>query len=769
MLHVAPDERGADTRLITVYDPTVATIACEVGIKHLRLAPNATVRLARVSRLSQGDALALGMHTMCKGNTTPIIPGGHVLAGLREFASEGRGLMYMIEDPYERVFTSFHAKLSAHARTGRVGTSVGASYGRVLVSLFRMFTSTDLDIESGPLCALVRATPNGHCRIVDEASIEELVEQIRDRHKHEDGGVTYSRVLYQIVTGKPYTTAMAAAGMGKVLESIEKSAVDGAGVKGSWKTIGASIAAFLATAGGVTSVVLKNAAPALDAAAGAAASVDQTMGAWSFEALASAIPEMSWPVIAGLGLFGAVAAKFAYDSDKERHLKKLFSRVFTADHTLDRALPFSALSHELAMLVPATELAYHVALAVAGVTEITAILAEGTKTNSLWARVTGETGATKPRAARAVLLEMGLPSLHADVDVVRGLYWMLVSRFVQTQILHIEEIVGRYTEHINRAVRGHATESGVAMRTNVTREPRAVQVALDSVPIGACVYGHSASGALAVMRRTALDTFDEYSVKEHDRGIQLEQNTLVHAADLAHRVMQGERLYGPVYDADELLGPRARRTKKKGVFSTTRVTCEFVPHAILPMSFAARGLDNTRIEKYAAFLSDRRWKDRGIIAGQLGGYAGKLAAVLGLGQMCNTWMVYGASTAAIGTGMSVVVVAAAFARALVVYGPEKLWADSGNVAAWFPGSKANREANFEDARKEIERAPTLYTQLSPALRDAIHGINPLSTVAREVEETVLPFDYMSVSSEAMQGAKSTLGVSAAILRQCTGP
>ena len=111
--------------------------------------------------------------------------------------------------------------------------------------------------------------------------------------------------------------------------------------------------------------------------------------------------------------------------------------------------------------------------------------------------------------------------------------------------------------------------------------------------------------------------------------------------------------------------------------------------------------------------------------------------------------------------------AAAFTRALVVYGPEKLWAD--NVAAWFPGSKANREAHFEDARKEIERAPTLYTQLSPALRDAIHGINPLSTVAREVEETVLPFDYMSVSSEAMQGAKSTLGVSAAILRQCTGP
>ena len=788
MMHVAPDERGADTRLITVYDPTVATIACEVGLRHLRLGPNATVRLARVARLSQGDALALGMHTMCKGNTTPIIPGGHVLAGLREFASDGRGLMHMIEDPYERVFTTFHAKLSAHARTGLVGTSVGASYGKVLVSLFRMFTSTDLDIESGPLCALVRATPNGHCRIVDEASIEELVEQIRDRHKHEDGGIDYACVLYQIVTGQPYTSSTAADGMKAMLTRIENSARTQA-KDSTWKSnlgkawasvraiVPSGVSIFVIGLGkwgwgtvqpAMTEAELATAAGVAQAAANAATASAGISQVW-VGAIAAVLVGIA--AVGGLGYM-----LYTQHTDKERRVTTMMKAVISADPLLATSLPFTALSAELAMLVPATELAYHVMLGVMDVTEIKKILEDkkdvrSPATMEIWARVVtepnGQAPIQRPRAERAVLLEKGLPSIHAEVDVARGVYWMLVSLFVQTQIQHLDEIVGRYTEHINRAVRGHATESGVAMRTNVTREPRAVQIALDSVPIGACVYGHSASGALAVMRRTALDTFDEYSVKEHDRGIQLEQNTLVHAADLAHRVMQGERLYGPVYDADELLGPRARRTKKRGVFSTTRVTCEFVPHAILPMSFAARGADEKGIEKYAAFLSALRWKQRTLMASKLGSYAKSFAkyGLLGIGGVVTAFP-YVKVLAGLGPTSAVPLLVIAATHLLLIGSSDGL----GSIQAWVHGTEENKKALFEDARKDIERAPTLYTQLSPALRDAIHGINPEPALgAAAAEDTVLPFDYMSVSSEAMQTAKSTFGVSSAILRQCIAP
>ena len=179
-LVVPVDARGAASELrpFTLYDTHVVGLACERGVAKLELGADAVIRLVRVARLGASDALGLAMHVFAAANTAPIFPGTHVLADLREFAAQEGGLLAIIEDPYERAFTTFHTKLTAFAKVGLVGASMGAHYGRVLLSLFRMFASTDLDLDNGPVCVLLRAHRDGHCRVVDDETVEDLARRV---------------------------------------------------------------------------------------------------------------------------------------------------------------------------------------------------------------------------------------------------------------------------------------------------------------------------------------------------------------------------------------------------------------------------------------------------------------------------------------------------------------------------------------------------------------------------------------------------------------
>lgn len=771
MLHVAPrkdDPRGRSS--IAVYDPINASVACEVGLVHLRLAPTAAVRLARVPALSMSDGLALAMHLMRAARTMPIIPGSHVLAGLREFAAtEGNDLLKLIEDPYERAFTTMHTRLSAFARTSIGVGGVGAYYGRVLLSLLRMFTSTDLEVDEGHLGVLIRATPSGHYRI--ESDVSAAVAGLRDVLADDDvEAVSYMSVLYKLVAKEEFNMGAAAAEaktqldkVGAMVEQLEAQ-----------QTASASDTTSAQGKRNAREKLLRKTAVG---GVGAAALISAGIFAWPLALSGLAVLGSAWTatgvataVAAAAGTAGGVAAGLAIKGNAgllggmRGAAKGLWATVSTYttlamhDPAMD-VLGFSQ-SLDLVKIVPATELAYHVTCAVANakgvIMNVSGDELAAAKWEDHWA-TQFPTGGAKAHA-----FSEGLPNMHPDIDELRGLYWMLVAMFVRLQLASVDEIAEGYKRHVAMAVRGHTDELGVSVKTNATIGVPANIFALDSIPIGAFAYSRGESGAFAVMRRTGLDTFDEYAVREHDRAVRLDQNTIVSASELASRVGGGEYLYGPIYDANELIGP-ARRDGHRSVVSSARVTLAFKPAPMLPGAFAARSYNTRSLESYSAFVFALREKQRWLAAEKLGTFATKMSPFVGTAGIVGA-LAYAAPAA---TALPLLVGLAVFAA--TAFGPEYA-----TTSAWFPGTPENKRALYLAAQKEFESSPSLHPQLSQSMREALYTMGegtsvPESDPAGVAKATPIPipipFDYRSLGVEAMQMAKSALPLAREIMRR----
>ena len=819
-LHVAPTPRELDFKPVSVFEPLAASIACEVGLVHLRLARTASVRLARVPALSANDRLSLAMHLLSAGRTMPIVPGTHVLAGLREFsATEGNDLLRLIEDPYERVFTTLHAKMSASARS--VGV-VGEQYGRVLLSLLRMFTSTDLE-EGGELGAILRATPNGHFRVVAEIPEADLA-VLRSALPTDETDSGYMQVLHMLVTGKPFNAKEAVRDTIKKFEAISKeldknakSAATDANNKARlnrWVKIGGLVAGTALSVGvlyfysdGVLSALSSLGSVASDAAGAAAAAADAAAPA-AFEAVAGTPPQASsWiATIAnfigyrtGIGL-GVTAVSGAAGAARSKMLRghlggasgvlgavigPAWAFITLADlalnDTVSKELGFDQMA-SLAPLVPATELAYHVTRAVIDATrrrlggkdpepvavteakpdkksDVTCDSAWSPSLDTCWEK--DKNAKNKQKVKEATELAGGLPNVHEEIDGMRGLYWMLVAMFVRLQIARIDEIAHGYKRHVGVAVRGRSDMLGVAIKTNATREPGAKQFPLDAIPIGAFAYSRGEGGAIAAMRRTGLDTFDEFSVREHDRAVRLEQNTALPASELAHRVKGGERVYGPIYDADELL----RKPRREPVFATTRVRLEFDASKLsrLPVSFAPRTQHARSVESYQRFVFALRERERQKLASELGSLAAQVAP-----------FVTAASALAVGYALSpLTTVVAASVYAASAFGPSYA-----TTSSWFRGTEANKRALYEAAQREYERSPGRQAALSESLRSALYSVGvetapegagaPEAAEAKNAKPLPVPFDYRSIRAETMQSARAALGLAAAVMEAMPG-
>ena len=789
MLHVRPRNEDPRGPSIGVYDPIHASVACEVGLVHLRLAPSAAVRLARVPGLSSSDGLALAMHLMRAARTMPIIPGSHVLAGLREFAAtEGNDLLKLIEDPYERAFTTMHTRLSAFARTSLGVGGVGAYYGRVLLSLLRMFTSTDLEVDEGHLGVLIRATPSGHYRI--ESDVSAAVAALRDVLADDDvDAVGYMSVLYKFVSRKEFPIGTAAAeaktqldkvgAMAKKLEAEQKTALaDSNSAQGKERTRGLlsrRIAAggYLVGAGGallagaIFALPLAwgglTAAIAAAAAAGGGGLAGVTAGTMTGASLIGLFTGLMGNQVAkgNAGLLGGMwgAAKGLGTT------VSTYTTLAMHDPAME-VLGFSQ-SLDLVKIVPATELAYHVTRAVASAK---GVIMDGAgdelaaaKWEDHWANQF-PTGGAKVKS-----FSDGLPNLHPDIDELRGLYWMLVAMFVRLQLASVDEIAEGYKRHVAMAVRGHTDEIGVGVKTNATIGVPANIFALDSIPIGAFAYSRGESGAYAVMRRTGLDTFDEYAVREHDRAVRLEQNTIVAASELASRVAGGEYLYGPIYDANELIGPEligpARRDAHRSVVSSARVTLAFKPAPMLPGAFAARSYNTRSLESYSAFVFALREKQRKLAAEKLGTFATKMSPFVGTAGIVGA-LSYAAPAALGAAALPLLVGLAVFAA--TAFGP-----DYATTSAWFPGTPENKRALYLAAQKEFESSPSLHPQLSQSMREALYTMGDDTSApdasadgaAKTPIPIPIPFDYRSLGVEAMQMAKSSLPLAREIMRR----
>ena len=357
---------------------------------------------------------------------------------------------------------------------------------------------------------------------------------------------------------------------------------------------------------------------------------------------------------------------------------------------------------------------------------------------------------------QATELAGGLPNVHEEIDGMRGLYWMLVAMFVRLQIARVDEIASGYKRHVEVAVRGRSDMLGVAIKTNATREPGAKQFPLDAIPIGAFAYSRGEGGAIAAMRRTGLDTFDEFSVREHDRAVRLEQNTALPASELAHRVKGGERVYGPIYDADELLG----KPRREPVFATTRVRLEFDASKLsrLPVSFAPRTQHARSVESYQRFVFALRERERQKLASELGSLAAQVAP-----------FVTAASVLAVGSVFTspLTMVVAASVYAASAFGPSYA-----TTSSWFRGTEANKRALYEAAQREYERSPGRQAALSESLRTALYSVGvetapegaPGSAAeAQNVKPLPVPFDYRSIRAETMQSARAALGLAAAVM------
>jgi hypothetical protein len=323
--------------------------------------------------------------------------------------------------------------------------------------------------------------------------------------------------------------------------------------------------------------------------------------------------------------------------------------------------------------------------------------------------------------------------------------------FVRLQIARVDEIEAGYRRHVEVAVRGRSNMLGAAIKTNATREPGAKQFPLDAIPIGAFAYSRGEGGAIAAMRRTGLETFDEFSVREHDRAVKLDQNTTVRASEIAHRVKGGERVYGPIYDADELL----RTPRRVPVFATTSVKLEFVARKLaqLPVSFKPRAQHARAVESYQRFAFALRERERQALASKLGGLAAQVAPYVTVASFL-------AVGSTIVSPLTMIVAAGVYAAS--AYGPSYE-----TTSSWFPRTEANKRALYEAAQKEYESSPSKQAALSEKMRSALYSIG-VNTTPEENKGTEpikpVPFDYRSIRAETMQSARAALGLAAAVMK-----
>jgi hypothetical protein len=780
MLHVAPAPRELDIKPVAVYEELAASIACEVGLVHLRLAPAAAVRLARVPALGANLRLSLAMHLLSAGRTMPIVPGTHVLAGLREFAAtEGNDLLRLIEDPYERVFTTVHTKIAASARS--VGV-LGEQYGRVLLSLLRMFTSTDLE-DGGELGALLRATPNGHFRVVSEIP-EAEISVLRTALPSDKSHFQFMKVLYNLVTGKPFklqeTAKQTVDSFQKFADELEATAKADANAANKEErrrreiVIGSAIGvAALGTVGVVASYYGIDVLASLNSFASGTAQAAVDAGVTLVDALdktAKAVSDVPnwWSTVASFlstktgmsAIFGTAAVT---GMAKRKDLGGIVGSASGAIAGAVNFLTFASLAlnndistelgfeqmADLAPLVPATELAYHVTRAVVDHARRRIKKAGGKKWEP--SLDVGHATDNKEKIARATGLAQGLPNVHEEIDGMRGLYWMLVAMFVRLQIARVDEIEAGYRRHVEVAVRGRSNMLGAAIKTNATREPGAKQFPLDAIPIGAFAYSRGEGGAIAAMRRTGLETFDEFSVREHDRAVKLDQNTTVRASEIAHRVKGGERVYGPIYDADELL----RTPRRVPVFATTSVKLEFDARKLgqLPVSFKPRAQHARAVESYQRFVFALRERERQALASKIGGLAAQVAPYVTVASFLA------AGSLAL-SPLTMIVAAGVYAAS--AYGPSYE-----TTSSWFPHTEANKRALYEAAQKEYESSPSKQAALSEKMRRALYsiGVNTMPEGAEPTDIQPVPFDYRSIRAETMQSARAALGLAAAVMKE----
>jgi hypothetical protein len=251
-------------------------------------------------------------------------------------------------------------------------------------------------------------------------------------------------------------------------------------------------------------------------------------------------------------------------------------------------------------------------------------------------------------------------------------------------------------------------------------------------------------------------------VREHDRAVKLEQNTIVSASELASRVSGGEYLYGPIYDANELIGP-ARREGHRSVVSSALVTLAFKPAPMLPGAFAARGYNTRSLESYSAFVFALREKQRRLAAEKLGTFATKMSPFVGAAGIAGA-LAYSAPAAAV--ALPLLVGLAVFAA--TAFGP-----DYATTSSWFPGTPENKRALYLAAQKEFENSPSLHPQLSQSMREALYTMgddtsvpdDPAAQAAVKIPPIPIPFDYRSLGVEAMQMAKSALPLAREIMRR----
>jgi hypothetical protein len=754
-----PAERVAapDLRPSTMYDELVAEIACEGGVEELVLEPSAPVRAARLSRSSEADALAVAMHVLTAARTAPVFPGTHLLADLREFAAtEKTELLKSIEDPYERTFTAFHAKLTAFAKVGLVGAAVGAYYGRVLLSLFRMFAGTDLELDAGPLCVLLSVHSDGHRRVADEDVVRELVGRVRDAYGESEPelGVNYIRFVAKFLDIDDASIKEATEELGQLEAAAAKKHEDkinsDAFKRNAGKVVGVA-GLFAAGAGAVYVAYLGVAAvSALFTAATGLSSSWLTAGAIA---------------TAGSAGLGAAAVVVKEGATLMEYLRSALSSG--TERAVREKMSFSSLAPEIIQIVPATELAFYTLEAmIATLTEdewkpAEKVAKERQKSaTALWKRACGN---DEKRGKAAQMLQEGFPVIFEEHNEFRGIYWMLVALFVEEQVRGIDAIAEKYQRHAEGAMRGDVRSIGVGLRTNATREQANSGVALGAVPVGAYVYAELAgSGAFTVLRRTTLDSFDEYAVHAHDLGVDLAKNTIVKRTELEARVAQGQRLRGPIYDPNELLGKahgklRATARQVYAMGLDVSASLQFTP--ILPHHFAARLYDTDAVGKYAAFVAASRARVRAPLELLFGTYAVKIAEALTFSASCGLGVVTAAADSAIPA--SWVINGAIWS----VWGTLPV-AERGVRGAFRAVARVLPRTVLDQARDEVDRSPSIQAQLSPELYRWLSGHGEEPGGAKEPLPAAVPFDYMSRTTEAMQAARTTLPLAKRLLEAC---
>ena len=607
--------------------PHRATVASHAGVRGVTLGPTDPVCAVRVSSaLSKKDAMFVATHLMRASRATPIIPGSHVFAQLRDAAHQAgseklRDILPLLQDPYEISFTTYHACIQSFAGQGLTGAHIGAHYARNIISVLRMSGAADeLETDSGAMCLFIKPHTDKHYRVANyERDVEPKVRRVVYTPSDEVDAAM-RRLMEEVVTGASaaeiqsiqqgreaigtYVTNLLNGGKDAVIDASSSISED---AKRAFTYVQSSWSGRAAAAGGavVTLGLGLVAGPVLLAATMASAVAGRVL------------------------VTGATKALGAFAAGEETHMYvNFFVRVRMSGLT----------NAEIVRCVPPTHIAFHL-IELARTTFpgglanfqkfVFARFAHDTvgKENdgATWAACylhTAECGGVDDAKrtlidktlAGFVSVARGLPTLAGDYAAASVVYWLLVAYYDGVSRQQVGLSASVYEGTARRMLYGESDVVGVEFECGdsmllaryepkpTPRKPvRRLWYPLDAVPLGACVFAQT-GGQYTVWVRNAERMFDAYSVRAYDSEINLGNNRSVPIVDITDHIHKGVEIRGPLYDPMDVLDD-ALRTAARWITDRDERNapmCAFHPATIEP-AFARAALDGVDADTRAAY------------------------------------------------------------------------------------------------------------------------------------------------------------------------